>query len=785
MRGIYTYQITLSNTTSTATPPNLQVRLNINFASLVSNINADLGNIRFSSDQAGNNLLYAWLESAPQGTFTQGTNVSSYTSSNVWVNLGNNIIPANGSLNIYMQVLSSGTEFDGVYWGANPLWTSTYGQYDNGAKVFNNYWNFAGTSLPSGWTATADFTGSVNNGLTLTSSSDFSGVYIPLSLSNNVIIDTGGVETAHQAFTISLSQASAVGGSSWPIANGYIFILDDSGTGGFYIGKLSSSSISFLASTTQTTTLNQFYILSAEWGGSTLAQTLNYGGAISATDTTYSSLSYLNLTVWQGAAWKISWLRIRAYPPNGTDPVLTSITLLFVGNYTSASIPSPEWSTLNGKPYITVSGRGISNGLSNIPNDGADFGPDTLLGASLPNQYGPPYTQTSGLQEAWDYSVATSVVNPVSGDYTVLPLYIIDNIVITSPVTFSGYGKIIENPKLMGQSSMSPYIYCETNNAYTITYDPSSFNYTTIRIENMQPVVPSGFTPYGFINIDFSSSPHLRSCLLEMYNIVISGSGFTIAPLYIVDTAEILMFNYENYGTTGTYSGGYFETPFGIFIVNSIIEGNPTFTGDSDFPLSLLSITNTSFEYGTLTLGGGQNGVNLVGIFNSGGTDSGASISLNGNVSQIGIYGLVNSYPSTPLINVLTSGDSWSVGDLIINGMNIYNSQINPFPIAGTGVTINNWDISNVVSNVPVTYPPAPVPTTPAIPASGTAQQNTNPYPVNVYIYGGTVTAIDYTPVGRTATQVGTSGPATVRLNPGDSITLTYSAAPTWVWMKA
>jgi len=46
---------------------------------------------------------------------------------------------------------------------------------------------------------------------------------------------------------------------------------------------------------------------------------------------------------------------------------------------------------VRGKPYITVSAKGIANGLSDIPNDGADFGPDT------------PGTQTSGIQEAYNY----------------------------------------------------------------------------------------------------------------------------------------------------------------------------------------------------------------------------------------------------------------------------------------------------------------------------------------------------------------------------------------------
>ena len=72
------------------------------------------------------------------------------------------------------------------------------------------------------------------------------------------------------------------------------------------------------------------------------------------------------------------------------------------------------------KPYITVSAKGISNGLSNTFNDGADFGPDTLLNATAPNQYGPPYSNTYGIQEAVNY-VATKgggVVLLKQGTYT-------------------------------------------------------------------------------------------------------------------------------------------------------------------------------------------------------------------------------------------------------------------------------------------------------------------------------------------------------------------------------
>ncbi|MEM3862206.1 MAG: hypothetical protein QW203_06985 [Thermoplasmatales archaeon] len=445
MARLYTYKITLSNTTSTATPPNLQVRLNINFASLVSNINADLGNIRFSSDQAGNNLLYAWLESAPQGTFTQSSSISSYTNSNVWVNLGNNIIPANGSLNIYMQILSNDTEFDGVYWGANPLWTSTYGQYDNGANVFSLYIN--------GNTPISDF--NTYPGITI---SQVTGITMPngrIGNALNISGNSGGVNVFQVAYKTSSPLTSGIAESNFQqyktgTSQGEIVIANSSATATStnaidvemgYAGDYFSQA--YMSGGTGSIGLNQQGTGNSNWNYASV-QTVagsnsfygyiapqlystsgGYAGTVSVNPLSSASSLYIGFGITNTAStypWVsyINWARLRAYPPNGTDPVLTSIILL-VGNYTSASTPVPEWSVLNGKPYVTVSAKGISNGLSNIINDGADFGPDTLFGASLPSQYGPPYTQTSGIQEAINYiaSIGGGIIKLNDGIYDV------------------------------------------------------------------------------------------------------------------------------------------------------------------------------------------------------------------------------------------------------------------------------------------------------------------------------------------------------------------------------
>ena len=54
------------------------------------------------------------------------------------------------------------------------------------------------------------------------------------------------------------------------------------------------------------------------------------------------------------------------------------------------------WKNMKGRPYLTVSSKGLANGLSEYFNDGADFGPDSL-------QSDGSLTQTVGIQEAINY----------------------------------------------------------------------------------------------------------------------------------------------------------------------------------------------------------------------------------------------------------------------------------------------------------------------------------------------------------------------------------------------
>jgi len=131
-------------------------------------------------------------------------------------------------------------------------------------------------------------------------------------------------------------------------------------------------------------------------------------------------------------------------------------------NYPDRSITAEDLAN-GAKPYITVSAKGVSNGLSDLINDGADFGPDT------------PGTQTSGIQEAINYARSFAniynaflpEIHLLQGEYlihqpiylkytsTILPAEVIDpsiagNAASISAPSLIGYGNV------NGQNNYTP-----------------------------------------------------------------------------------------------------------------------------------------------------------------------------------------------------------------------------------------------------------------------------------------------------------------------------------------
>jgi hypothetical protein len=100
----------------------------------------NLENIQFN-DQSGH-VIPSWLESG---------NTRSSTRTVYWLRLTRGI-PANRAVTVYM-VFGRTTQnmLNSTTTGEAPSLSPIYGQFDNGAQVFARYANFAGISLPPGW----------------------------------------------------------------------------------------------------------------------------------------------------------------------------------------------------------------------------------------------------------------------------------------------------------------------------------------------------------------------------------------------------------------------------------------------------------------------------------------------------------------------------------------------------------------------------------------------------------------------------------------------------------
>lgn len=97
-------------------------------------------------------------------------------------------------------------------------------------------------------------------------------------------------------------------------------------------------------------------------------------------------------------------------------------------------------------------------------------------------------------------------------------------------------------------------------------------------------------------------------------------------------------------------------------------------------------------------------------------------------------------------------------------------------------VTVAVWSNYRITDNAGIN--PRGVSVAPAVPATTVAATNTSGFPAHVYLRAGTITAISINGVatGITAAPSAT-GTHLCRLSPGGTIAITFSVAPTWVWI--
>ena len=427
-----------------------------------------------------------------------------------------------------------------------------------------------------------------------------------------------------------------------------------------------------------------------------------------------------------------------------------------------------DWKSINGKPYITVSSKGRSNGLSTKINDGADFGPDTKLNATAPSQTGAPYTNTSALKEAMNYAIANKIPE----------IRLITN---GGNNTFSYNSGTNDNYDLTPLNNFNFEIKGEGDSIGAYIYFPPNSGMTLNNLGGMS-VVFSGLGLEGASNsygLTINGNPSSVSGAIVFFRDIVMGGINGKAQVFINNVIfvanEIALSDYSAPSIQINDCFVYISAIVNIGYIQ--INGTASNTGFS----AIINYYKYSFPVSSTTQAAFQN----IGYVKIGTLDSATAMLFGGTNGVVVIDDLIvnGSNGTNPPFDgyIAGIGTSPTIDKLIINNVPVtYNAAIgSQQPAVGSSITVNELKIKyrSLILSPPIT--------TPSIPASGTAQANTYQAIIDVYIYGGTVTEIQITRNGTAytvfsnATGSALSGQV-YKLNPLDSITLTYTTAPTW-----
>ena len=458
----------------------------------------------------------------------------------------------------------------------------------------------------------------------------------------------------------------------------------------------------------------------------------------------------------------------------------------------------PKYKDIIGKPFITVSAKGISNGLSNIPNDGADFGPDTTLNATSPSQTGPPYSSTLGINEAINYAgnLATS-----SRQYNVqaaIPVYLNAGLYFLQDEISMGTAPYISLVSLARRGAIligapgKNIINVSSNNEISL-FGVYLFSGSVIDINNpsLSAIV---------FNTDGETTQTTITMFECNFQYPFANGTFninTVSQVHIIDTTVDTGGGNMGYITGGTgisefafiggqIAGGYLQlnTFNSINITDTFIQGSgiPDTTYNQNGGISV-SKCNTVKVDGFSVSNTPAPGTAFIKIIN-GLTDT--IVVKNGYQNNGNVTGQPLIVFDTP-----SGGTAGYANSIVVDNIVFYEGT-GYVLYSNNGATTPYLKYNNISGQNSFTLLPfnQSIPSiTPAVPASGTALQNTNPFAVNVYLYNGTVTEIQITRNGTAYTVFSNASGLALsgqvyKLNPTDSITITYTSAPTWEWLS-
>ena len=314
-----------------------------------------------------------------------------------------------------------------------------------------------------------------------------------------------------------------------------------------------------------------------------------------------------------------------------------------------------------------------------------------------------PKTQSNGIGEALQYAISNPITyNSDVGAYWTPEVRLTGGYYTISKPIVLNIPYRIANLTLKGVDSMSPYIGCAFNTTSSDEYpyaininsnDLKNINYIDIQWEHFQAYVPSGYTPYGFVNFDFSSVNTGQNVFIG-YDLNVSNSGWSGPPLNLIGFQQIHMYDFESYGDACVFDAGYCEFLGGYF----------------DGPILIGGISNGRYF---------SNGY-------GGNYSAGDGLVPNGNISNLLLMNVplnISTYNAAisdftienlTLINIQPVASfnraiigQYASGTVTINRLNVYGaiplgmSSNNPFidNTQGGTLIVNSYNIHDVVPN--------------------------------------------------------------------------------------
>lgn len=381
----------------------------------------------------GGTVIPSWIESGNSNTATNTV---------YWLKMPFGLVEG-GSATIYMGMTSpsinllsnSGNE------GEAPQLSPTYGQYDNGANIFQFYDNFVGNTLSSKWISgvTGSSTVTVNNGLKLFGEINYTHAYIESKQwfpSNTYVQDyLQGVTVQSGSPGIYPLAASTttnwVGGTQAGSDGGLerSYVMNDTGSISSFVGSPGTYNGAVI---TNTWAYPGYYGLQwwsfANVGGETLAALYVGAQTGNSADTSISPVPF-SIASWiqTGGAGQeydnIGWVSASPGFPNGVPPSYSIGTEVGLsGSYQASDLNFPTYYvnfTSNGATGLSwsVNLNGVIESTTSNSISFHEFPETYSYGVGVPSGYSA--SSSSGTVSVGSSSVSVAITFTPTAHYTV------------------------------------------------------------------------------------------------------------------------------------------------------------------------------------------------------------------------------------------------------------------------------------------------------------------------------------------------------------------------------